>query len=60
MMMDDVSNMNFDDFCDEFGYDNDSIKTLKIYEGCQKETKAYYDMFDSEEREILNELLQDY
>lgn len=60
LMMDDVSEMSFNDFCDEFGYDNDSIKALKIYEGCQRETKAYYDMFDSEEREILRELLEDY
>lgn len=60
MIMDNVSNMNFNDFCDEFGYDNDSIKALKIYRDCQEETKAYYNMFDSEEREILRELLEDY
>lgn len=60
IIMDDVSNMNFNNFCDEFGYDNDSIKALKIYEACQKETEAYYDMFDSEEREALKELLEDY
>lgn len=60
MMMDDVSNMNFNDFCNEFGYDNDSRKALKIYEGCQKETEVYYNMFDNEEREFLRELLEDY
>ena len=60
MIMDDVSNKNFNDFCDEFGYNNDSIKALKIYKACLKETKAYYNMFDSEEREVLKELLQDY
>ena len=60
LMMNDVSEMSFKDFCNEFGYDNGSIKALKIYEGCQRETKAYHDMFDSEEREILEELLQDY
>ena len=60
MIMDDVSDMNFNDFCDEFGYNNDSIKALKIYKACLKETKAYYNMFDSEEREVLEELLQDY
>lgn len=60
MILDDVSNTNFSDFCDNFGYNKDSIKALKIYEGCQKETEAYYDMFDNEEREILQELLQDY
>lgn len=60
LIMSDVRGMNFDDFCNEFGYDNDSIKALKIYEACQKETKAFYNMFDEEEREILGELLQDY
>ena len=60
MIMDDVSGMNFNDFCNEFGYDNDSIKALKVYEACKRETKAYYNMFDSEEREVLRELLEDY
>ena len=60
LIMDDVSNMNFNDFCDEFGYNKDPIKALEIYKACLKETEAYYDMFDSEEREILEELLQDY
>lgn len=60
IMMNDVSNMNFNNFCDEFGYDNDSIKALKIYKECLKETEAYYNMFDSEEREVLRELLEDY
>lgn len=60
IIMDDVSNMNFNNFCDEFGYDNDSIKALKIYEECLKETEAYYNMFDSEEREVLRELLENY
>lgn len=60
LMMDNVSEMSFNDFCRELGYDNDSIEALKIYKGCQRETEAYYDMFDSEEREILRELLEDY
>lgn len=60
MIMNDVSCLTFKDFCDEFGYDDDSIKALKIYRKCQEETEAYYDMFDSEEREILRELLEDY
>ena len=60
LIADDVSGMSFNDFCNEFGYDNDSIKALKIYEACLKETKAYYNMFDREEREVLRELLEDY
>lgn len=60
MMVDDVSNMDFSDFCENFGYNKDSTKALKIYKACLKETKAYYNMFDSEEREVLRELLKDY
>ena len=60
MLLDDVSGIDFDAFCGEFGYNNDSIKALEAYKVCQRETKAYYNMFDDEEREILQELLQDY
>lgn len=60
MLLDDVSCISFHDFCMEFGYDDDSIKSLKVYEACQKETQALHDMFDAEEIEILRELLEDY
>ena len=60
MLMDNVSDMDFDEFCAEFGYDNDSIKALKIYEACQRETKALYNMFESDEIDMLRELLEDY
>jgi hypothetical protein len=30
---------SFDDFCDELGYDNDSIKATEIYKACQKNAK---------------------
>ena len=60
MIMSDVSGLDFNDFCNEFSYNNDSIKALKVYEACKRETKAYYNMFDSEEREVLRELLEDY
>lgn len=60
IIADDVNNMNFNDFCNEFGYDNDSMKALKIYKACLRTTKLYYNMFDYKERETLEELLQDY
>ena len=60
MIVDDVNDMDFYTFCKEYGYDNDPINALKIYKACQKQTKAYHNMFDDEEREILQELLQDY
>lgn len=30
---------SFDDFCDNFGYDNDSMKANEIYKACQKNGK---------------------
>lgn len=60
LIMDDVSDMNFDDFCANFGYDEDSIKALRTYEACQKQTKEFYNVFNAEEREMLRELLEDY
>lgn len=59
MIVDDIGDINFKDFCNEYGYD-DLNKASKIYKACQKQTKAYYNMFDGEEREILQKLLQDY
>ena len=59
-IMDDVHDMSFKDFCDYAGYNNDSIKTLETYKLCQKQTENFYRMFDYEERELLQELLQDY
>jgi hypothetical protein len=35
----------FDNFCSEFGYDNDSISSLKIYKAVCKEWKAVERLF---------------
>ena len=60
MLLDDVSGIDFDAFCGEFGYNNDSIKALEAYKACQRETKAFYNMFDGDEIDMLRELLEDY
>lgn len=60
LITDDVTDMNFNEFYDNFGYDNESIKALEIYRDCKKQTEAYYNMFNAEERSILTELLEDY
>ena len=60
MLLDDVSDMDFNKFCNEFGYDNYTKKALKIYKACQRETKALYNIFDSDEIDMLRELLEDY
>ena len=57
---DDVTGMNFEEFCSEFGYDNDSKKALRIFKACKEQTENFYRLFNEEERKILSELLNDY
>lgn len=52
--------MSFDDFCDNFGYDNDSISDFKTYQACMAITKQVQKLFTYSERQQLQELLQDY
>ena len=59
-IMDDVSYMDFDEFCSCFGYDNDSIKALKNFRACEEQTKNVNRLFNEEEKEMLRELLKDY
>lgn len=60
LLMDNVQDNTLADFCDNFGYDNDSIKAHKIYKACQANTKKLLNLFNQNEIEELNELLQDY
>lgn len=50
----------FEDFCDNFGYDQDSIKSLEIYKACQKIAKQLNSLFTQKQIEDLRELLEDY
>lgn len=59
-IMDDTEGMDFKDFCLCFGYNTDSIEALKTFKACQKQTENVNRLFNSEEKEILRELLQDY
>ena len=43
----------FEDFCSEFGYDNDSGTTKKVYKAVCKEFKNMQRLFTSEELELL-------
>lgn len=56
----DCASYNFNDFCDNYGYDNDSIKALKIYNECINTSKKLHNMFSENELKELQELLQDY
>lgn len=47
---------SFDDFCDEFGYDNDSIGALKIYKSVKEEYTNMCMLFTETELELLSEI----
>ena len=44
----------FEEFCSEFGYDNDSRQAEKTYKGVVKEFEGMERLFNSEELELLN------
>lgn len=53
-------NMSFRDWCADYGYDNDSIKALNIYNECCKTGETLRRIFPHTVREALREALQDY
>ena len=59
LLLDDVSELSFSEFCHEYGYDNDAI-SKNTYKQCQNNTKKLYKMFTTYEIQELQELLQDY
>lgn len=40
---------NFEEFCDEYGYNNDSIKDKKLFKRCQKMTEDLQFLFTDDE-----------
>jgi hypothetical protein len=42
--------IDFQDFCDEFGYDNDSIKAKKTFKKCLSQESNLQKLFSDEER----------
>jgi hypothetical protein len=51
---------SFQDFCDNLGYDNDSIKALETYQACQQGARKFRQVVTTAEVEKLREVLQDY
>lgn len=51
---------SFDSWCEDYGYDNDSIKARNTYDACQKNTDNMRAIFSRDQIEKLSELLQDY
>lgn len=49
-------NDSFEEFCDEYGYDNDSMKAHKIYKAVQKERHGINKLYSEEEKDKLREI----
>lgn len=50
---------DFNEFCADLGYDNDSIKALRIYRECQRSLKKYDRIFSSVDIYDLANYLQE-
>lgn len=50
----------FDDWCDQYGYDQDSRKTLATYDACCAIRRQLNAFFTTEERAALAAMLEDY
>lgn len=51
---------DFEDFCDDFGYDSDSRKAKKTWKACRKMAKMVEQSGIFADRETIQEIMQDY
>ena len=51
---------SFNDWCSNFGYDNDSINAFNIYQDCCKNGKEFYSFFPRETIEKFKTILEGY
>ena len=51
---------NFHDWCDNYGYSNDSIKAMNIYKECLETAQVLRKHFSLDTLRQVRELLQDY
>jgi len=55
-----AADMNFDEWCSEYGYSSDSIKALGVYKECLNVAKQLSRLFTRDQLKAMRELLQDY
>ncbi|MNK14377.1 hypothetical protein D3C87_324950 [compost metagenome] len=55
-----AGDMTFHNWCDEFGYDDDSISARNTYDACQENADKLMKIFNKQQIEQLQEALQDY
>lgn len=51
---------SFNDWCDNYGYDSDSITAFRTYQDCCEIGKKLCQIFTKDEADKLREMLQDY
>lgn len=51
----DLDNLSYNDWCDNFGFDNDSIKAENIYKGCKSEHEQMKKFFTQSQLDELYE-----
>ena len=51
---------SFDNWCNNFGYDSDSLKAFNIYQACTDNAKKMRKIIDNATLELLREALEDY
>ena len=56
----DAANESFSSWCDNFGYDDDSIKALNIYKVCCEEAVTLRKTFTRDQVEAMQKALEDY
>ena len=56
----DAADQAFNEWCDNYGYDNDSMKAFKMYQACCEEAVNLRKTFTREQLEAMREALQDY
>ena len=61
LLMDaDAADQSFNEWCDNYGDDNDSMKGFKTYQTCCEEAVNLKKTFTREQLEAMREALQDY
>lgn len=54
-----AADYNFSDWCDEFGYSDDSIKALNMYKTCLDTATALRKYFSPEQRKAIQSIIEE-
>jgi hypothetical protein len=54
-----ASDYNFSDWCDEFGYSDDSIKALNMYKACLETATALRKYFSPDQRKAIQSIIEE-